>query len=192
MIERHEQRIEALRLSGEPLEDTEYAECAFSACEFSDVVMHNIKFVNCTFDDCVLRTVSFRECSMLRVELRNCALVGLDWSAVRRHGARLAPLAAMRACTVKYNTFIDMGITKMDFTGSALLDCYFQDCDLRQATLRECDLQNTVFQHCDLSRADFRDARNYAVNVMNNKVAKARFSLPDAIGLLSGFDVVVE
>ena len=191
-MEEQDKLIEALQLVDGVLEDTEYRECTFRGCSFATVVMRNVKFVNCIFADCVLKSVTFRACSMLNSTFRNCALVGLDWSSVRRHGARLPLLTAMRSCTIKYNTFIDVSLARMDFAESTLHDCYFQDCSLKQALFRGGDLQNTVFQNCDLSKADFREARNYSINVQNNKVAKARFSLPEAVGLLAGFDIVIE
>lgn len=184
--------VEEVHCEGGMLEDSEYNEREFRRCVFSNATLRNVRFSNCAFEDCVLRNVSFRECSMLNGEFRRCALLGLDWSVVRRHGARLPLLAGMTACTVKYNTFIDIGMARMDFTSSTLHDCYFQDCDLRRALFRGCDLRKTVFQNCNLSRADFRDARDYGINVMNNTVTKALFSQPDVIGLLSGFDIVVE
>ena len=98
----------------------------------------------------------------------------------------------MRSCAVKYNTFMTMKMAKMDFSDSALHDCYFQECDLKQADFRNCDLENTQFQTCTLSKADFRGARNYRINVMNNTMTTAKFSLPDAIGLLAGFDIAIE
>lgn len=185
-------RIENLHVEDGGVEEAEYVECVFVKCVFANAVLRNVKFANCRFEDCVLRNASFKACSLLNGVFHNCALIGLDWSPVRRHGARLALLGKMTSCTVKYNTFVDVGLSKADFAGSILHDCYFQDCALGQASFRECDLRNTVFHHCDLSRADFRDARNYGINVMNNKISKARFSLPDAIGLLAGFDVVIE
>lgn len=191
-MDRNNERIEALRHEGGSLADEEYSECAFHRCDFSGLAMRNVKFINCVFEDCALRNITFQECSLLNGTFRRCSLVGLDWSTVRRHGARLPLLVEVRECSVKYNTFIDLGLAKAVFAGSALHECYFQDCALKQADFRNCDLLKTTFLNCDLSKADFRDARNYGINVLSNRVAKAKFSQPDVVGLLGGFDIIIE
>lgn len=191
-MEHHNQRIEGMQCEDGVIEDAEYSECALRKCVFSNTALHNVKFINCVFEDCSLRNVTFRASSMLSAVFQDCSLMGLDWSTVRRHGARLSLMTKMRSCSVKYNTFIDMNMAKMDFHGSVLHDCYFQECVLKQADFRDCDLRNTIFLNCDLGKADFREARNYGINVMTNKVAKAKFSQPDVVGLLSGFDIIIE
>ncbi len=191
-MEEQSRRMENMQYEETVLEDAQYFECVFVKCAFSRVAMRNVTFSNCVFEDCALRNVTFRECSMLNSVFQRCALMGLDWSVLRRHGTRLSLLRGMRSCSIKYNTFMDMKMAKMDFSDSILHDCYFQECDLKQTDFRRCDLQNTVFQACSLSKADFRDARNYRINVMNNAITRAKFSHPDVVGLLSGFDIVIE
>ncbi|MDR1744344.1 MAG: pentapeptide repeat-containing protein [Planctomycetota bacterium] len=184
--------MEILHYEERALENTEYSGCTFVKCVFANMTMRNVTFSNCVFEECSLRNVTFRECSMVNGAFLKCVLMGLDWSVMRRHGTRLSVLWKMPSCAVRYNTFVNMKMGKMDFSGSSLHDCYFQECECKQADFRACDLENTVFQNCNLSKADFRDARNYRINVLNNTVAKAKFSQPDVMGLLCGFDIVIE
>lgn len=184
--------IEAFQCEDGIIENTEYSECEFSKCVFANVTLRNAVFSNCVFTDSILRNVTFCESSMLNGTFECCALMGLDWSVLRRHDARLPLLTAIRSCALKYNTFMGMKMDKMDFSDSTLYDCFFQECGLKQTDFRRCDLENTVFQNCNVAKADFRDARKYRINVMNNIITKAKFSLPDAIGLLDGFDIVIE
>jgi uncharacterized protein YjbI with pentapeptide repeats len=57
---------------------------------------------------------------------------------------------------------------------------------------RQVDFLNTTFQDCDLSKSDFREAKNYRINTESNRVAKARFSLPEVVGLLDNLNVIIE
>lgn len=186
------QVVEELRLEDGTLSDMTYSECTLRKWSLAKVVMRNVAFVNCTFDACSFRNVAFRGCSMLNGVFRDCTLLGLDWSEMRRHGARLSMIAAMRRCGIRYNTFINVKMARIDFEESILHDCFFQECALKLAVFKGTDFRDTIFQNCDLSGADFRDAHGYAIDIRNNVVTKARFSQPDVIGLLCGMDIFIE
>jgi fluoroquinolone resistance protein len=47
------------------------------------------------------------------------------------------------------------------------------------------NLEGRVFASCTL-------AVRYNIDPQTNKIKKAKFSLPEAIGLLRGFDVIIE
>ena len=68
----------------------------------------------------------------------------------------------------------------------------FSECNLAQADFSNTDLAAAIFQNTDLSQASFVNARNYIIDVRSNKVKKAKFSMPEALGLLYGLDVVIE
>ncbi|MBS0627616.1 MAG: pentapeptide repeat-containing protein, partial [Verrucomicrobia bacterium] len=62
---------------------------------------------------------------------------------------------------------------------------------LIEVDFKDTDLLGTIFHNSDLSKADFSGSENYEIDVRLNKVKKARFSLPEALGLLRGFDIEV-
>jgi uncharacterized protein YjbI with pentapeptide repeats len=71
---------------------------------------------------------------------------------------------------------------EVDFSGATLEGAAFVDSDLSGAR----------FVRTRLSGADFRSARNYRIDPTANRLAGARFSLPEAISLLGAFDIVLE
>jgi uncharacterized protein YjbI with pentapeptide repeats len=77
------------------------------------------------------------------------------------------------------------------FPGCKLKECYFNDTCLIEADFRETDLLGTLFHNSDLSKADFSGSKNYQIDVRTNKVKKAKFSFPEAIGLLQGFEIEI-
>jgi uncharacterized protein YjbI with pentapeptide repeats len=54
------------------------------------------------------------------------------------------------------------------------------------------EFDNCTFAECNLSGADLRTAIGYAVNPIDNRVVRARFSELNLAGLVGAFGVVVE
>lgn len=77
------------------------------------------------------------------------------------------------------------------FSGSKIKECQFTNTLLNGADFCDVDLSGSIFHHCDLSKADFSTATNYDIDPLTNKIKKAQFSLPEAAGLLRGFDILL-
>jgi len=164
----HEKRArktyQASDLAGTDLEDVTFETCQFIAPELT-----NTRFSNVTFEGCKLVGADFRKCRAFpSVDLRftDCVLDGCNFS--------------------------DLILKNQSFVGCELRRCTFVHTNLTGADFSHSDLTETLFHDCDLSRADFSRARNYAINPMGNKIAKAKFSLPEAVSLLRGFDIEIK
>ena len=75
-----------------------------------------------------------------------------------------------------------------------LEECKAHDVDFREAELTEAnfshsDLSNSLFGHTDLSDANFEEAVNYSIDILNNRLKGARFTRAEALGLLEGLDI---
>lgn len=77
----------------------------------------------------------------------------------------------------------------VSFQGSRLKENYFTNTLLNGADFSHVDLSGTIFHNCDLSKADFSTASKYEIDPQSNKIKKAKFSLPEVIGLLSSFEI---
>jgi uncharacterized protein YjbI with pentapeptide repeats len=53
------------------------------------------------------------------------------------------------------------------------------------------ELLGTVFHNCDLCSADFSSSTQYDIDPRTNKITKAKFSFPEAAGLLRAFDITL-
>ncbi len=62
---------------------------------------------------------------------------------------------------------------------------------MKKADFDGSDLQHATFRGTDLSEADLSTAKNYEIDPLHNTLKKAKFSLPDAVGLLSGLGIVL-
>jgi len=92
---------------------------------------------------------------------------------------------------MQYCNFSDLNMKNSSFIGSKLKDSHFTNTELNGANFSDVDLSGTIFHNCDLSKADFSEASGYDIDPRVNKVKKAKFSLPEAVRLLRGFDVTI-
>lgn len=68
----------------------------------------------------------------------------------------------------------------------------FTETDLSMGVFHECDLLDSVFAQSILEKTDFRTAKNYAFDPELNKLKKAKFSIPEVIGLLGKYEIEIE
>ena len=124
------------RFEGETFEGLVRRDCVLEGCAFYDCVflrctLENVRLVGCTFSGCTFNGCRVSELQTLHstvslAVLENCALVGVDWSRLLPAGMFAEPIAAMRACRLKYNSFFKMAFRGFDFTGSDLIGCNLQ------------------------------------------------------------------
>ena len=149
----------------------------FADCEWTDCT-----FVRCTFENCQLREAVFD----------NCDLLGVNWGDLVPSGRFAAPIAALRGCRLKYNTFTAMELDRFCFDESAITSSLFAECRLAGSDLSGCQLDETEFFKCDLRRADLRRAVGYRVDIMSCQLKGARFTHPQVLSLLEALEIEVE
>ncbi len=93
--------------------------------------------------------------------------------------------------TLNYSTFIGIGLRGIKIKKCVAKDVDFADADLTGADFRETDLTDSRFLHSNLTGADFRNARGYAISPTLNTLKKTQFSLPEAMALLYGLDIIL-
>jgi len=52
-------------------------------------------------------------------------------------------------------------------------------------------LARATFAHTNLEYADFTTSYNYSINPETNRIHKAKFSMPEVLGLLSHYDIQI-
>ena len=154
--------IEKVDFSIEELE-TNYYECTFDKCNFSDKPIGRVIFEKCTFKECNLSLVKTSNTSWLDVLFTDCKMTGINFSLSNRFGLSVE----FHNCLLSYALFTEMKLKGTRFIG--------------------CDLQNTDFMETDLSTT----ARNYALNPAANRLKKAKFSRYGLEGLLTGLGIEV-
>jgi uncharacterized protein YjbI with pentapeptide repeats len=132
---------------------------------------------------------------MLSCDFADCALSGVDWSALldeRKRGMGFLPFDSLNGCSLRHCVFFGLDLKSFNFSRTDLSGSVFDGCRLEGASFQECRLGGTSFAQNDLSGADFRGAEEYFFSLESNRVKGARFSLPEAVNLLSALGVVIE
>ena len=187
-----DQKFENLSYRNEILENIEYDDCVFEKCQFTEVNMVGCIFNHCEFRNCEFRLIKFDHCRMQNASFKDCLLMGINWDELQSGATKSFPAETFTHCVLKYNNFIKSFLTKFDFSTCTIMDCFFMECTLIKANFKNVVFKETSFSDCNLSESDFRGAEGYIIDIMNNIIKKAKFSLPEAIALLDALDITLE
>lgn len=179
-----------LEARGERFEALRFDECVFDRCDFKETRWRDCRFRGCQFRHCDLGLADLAGSALAEVVFEECHLVGVVWTQLALPVGR-ALRADFFRCTLDDASFDDCDLDNRRLYRCALREASFRNTRLRGADLRGAELAGAIFHNTDLREADLREARDYAIDPTRNRVARARFQLPEALGLLSGLDVEV-
>lgn len=181
--------------AGEGLSSRLFEDCLFTGCRLEGALVENCQFSGCRFEGCKITAPKFRATQMLSCDFADCALSGVDWSALldeRKREMGFLPFDSLSGCSLRHCVFFGLDLKSFNFSRTDLSGSVFDGCRLEGASFQECRLGGTSFAQNDLSSADFRGAEEYFFSLESNRVKGARFSLPEAVNLLSALGVVIE
>lgn len=189
-IPRHieNQEYHSENFSKKPLEGQQFSNCTFNNCNFTESLFSGTKFCSCRFNECNFSMVRLEGTRFQDVVFNGCKMVGVEFFKCEKSFF----IVHFKNSLLHYCNFADLNLKGTVFLGSKLKECYFTNCCLIDANFAETDLSGTNFHNSDLSKADFSTATNYDIDPISNKIKKAKFSFPEAIGLLRGFDIRFE
>jgi uncharacterized protein YjbI with pentapeptide repeats len=170
-----------------PLDDGEFEDCTFGKLALNDRKLSRCRFFDCTFRDCDFTLSRFVDCAFVRSKFERCRLTGINWSEVEK-----LERVSFNGSQLNDTTFIGVKMDACDFSQCIARRASFRDIALKGVLFRGADLEGTEFVNADLRQADFRDATGYVISPRENRLEKARFSLPEATRLLYGLGIVLD
>lgn len=173
--------------SKQSLEHKVFISCSFDACDFTESILRNAKFCSCTFVNCNLSLMKLEGCRFQDIQFKECKIVGAEFYKCESAFFSMN----FKNCSIQYCNFSDLNMKNTSFANSSLKESYFTHTCLTGADFNGVNLQGTIFHNCDLCKADFSTATEYDIDPQTNKIKKAKFSLPEAVGLLRGFDITL-
>jgi fluoroquinolone resistance protein len=178
------------RITAEDLEPgcTLYEECGFAHCSFGNADFTGITFRNCTFESCDLSLARLRDTSFQEALFMRCKLLGLQFSDCRK----LMLSVRFGECMLKLSSFNGLDLRNTTFEGCDLQEADFTGADLSGAVFGNSDLLRATFYRTNLESADFRTAFNYSIHPEENRLRKAKFTMPGVTGLLDSYGIDVE
>jgi fluoroquinolone resistance protein len=185
----HEDKIfEGVDFSEKKSPKREFADCTFINCNFSKADLSNDDFMDCHFKGCNLSLAKMENAGIKNIQFTDCKLTGIDFSRCNNFNFS----ASFENCPLDYSSFFQKKMKKTLFADCSLKETDFTETDLSMAVFKNCDLMNASFVNAILEKADFRTARNYALDPELNKIKKAKFSFPGVAGLLVKYNIDIE
>jgi uncharacterized protein YjbI with pentapeptide repeats len=92
---------------------------------------------------------------------------------------------------ISHSSFYSLELQELVIEACIAHDVDFREADLRRANFKLTDFEKSQFVRTKLYAADFTEAHSYSIDPTQNDIRKAKFSLPDAIHLLDGFDIQI-
>jgi len=191
-LEYIDQIFQSLQKVEEAFAEMVFTGCVFVRCGFLQCTFRRCEFSNCTFKDCNLSVVQVPDTNMNGVVFENTKAIGVDWTKAGKDGSKLSLDIALRQCVIDYSNFSGLMLKEMVIEKCIAHEVDFSETDLSGGLLTGTDFQGSTFLHTNLTGANLKGAVNYAIDPTANLVKGARFSLPEAVSLLRGFDVIVD
>ncbi|MDQ2787279.1 MAG: pentapeptide repeat-containing protein [Chloroflexota bacterium] len=183
----------ALATPAQTFTGIDFAACVFDRCVFTESAFSHCSFTDCRFTGCDLSLARVPGSRFTDTRFDASKLLGVDWTkAGDAVISKLFLSVHFDDCLLNYATFFGLALRRSRFTDCIAREVDFRDADLTEAVCTTTDFTGSKFHHTNLTKADFRRATGYAINPATNTVTRARFSLPEAVSLLSGFDIVIE
>jgi fluoroquinolone resistance protein len=180
--------LEGIDYSEKKPELREFDDYTFVNCNFSKSDLRGVVFLDCRFRNCNLSLAHAEDAGIKNVAFTDCKLMGFDFSKC----SDFLFSVSFENCQLDYGSFYKKKLKKVNFSKCSVKNVDFTEADLSQGTFDQCDLQDAVFIQSILEKTDFRTARNYAFDPESNRMKKAMFSLPDVVGLLAKYNIVIE
>ena len=170
------------------LTESEYEDCVFNNCIFSEVDLSGINFKECSFQNCDFSLAKVNNTGFNDAKFINCKMLGLHFDKVN-----VFLLAVdFENCFLSMSSFYKLDLTKTRFKDCNLQEVDFSDADLTSSLFDNCDLQGAKFNHTNLEKVDFRTSFYYSINPETNRLKKAKFSINGIIGLLDKYGIIVD
>ena len=187
----YEQNFSGLSYSSTIIEDKLFEGCRFINSNFSESQFIRCKFVDCEFNNCNLSAVQFKASLFNDIIFFESKVTGVNWTMLNWPQIRLSTPFQFYNSIISHSSFYGLELQELVVETCIAHDVDFREADLRRANFKLTDLENSQFVHTKLYAADFTDAHSYSIDPTQNDIRKSKFSLPDAIHLLDGFDIQI-
>lgn len=171
-----------------PLKQGVYENCNFIGCDFSEYNLSHFKFIDCEFNACNLSLVKLHNTALQSVKFTDCKLLGLLFDACNDFGFSVS----FDSCQLTHSSFYKVILKNTIFKDSQLTEVDFSSSDLSNARFENCNLSLAIFNETILFKTDFRTANKYSIDPERNRVKKAKFSIPNVVGLLDKYDIEID
>jgi fluoroquinolone resistance protein len=186
-----DQVFKDVRLERVQLVSSEFYDCTFVRCSLVESVLRDCRLASCTFQACDLGLLRVPNSTFSDTRFEDSRIIGVNWTRATWPAARLHRPIGFFKCAISHSTFIGLSLRQIQIRDCVAVDVDFREADLSQADLTGTDLSESLFSNTNLTEADLSRAHNYHIDPTHNTLKGAKFSLPEAISLLYGLDIIL-
>jgi fluoroquinolone resistance protein len=168
---------------------TEFEECEFNDCDFSSAAFTRCNFLNCSFNRCNLSLINVLHSRFFEVDFTDCKLVGVDWTVAQWPSFNLCSALKFNRCILNDSSFFGLSLNELKLDECKLHEVDFREGDFSHSIMTYCDFTNSLFMRTNLHHVDFTESNNFAIDIMENRISKAKFSRHEAVYLLNSLDI---
>ena len=125
-------------------------------------------------------------------QFENSKVLGIDWTRGAWPEMQVKGPLVFKECVLTHSTFIGLDMKEAQYLACVARNVDFREANLAKADFSDTDLSGSYFINTDLSEVDFRSAYNYQIDPAQNKISKAKFTLPEAMSLLYNLDIILD
>ncbi len=183
------QNFTHINLSEKEIAAKEFDNCSFTGCNFTSTAFLNCKFYECKFINCNLSMLTVKGCSFFDIVFEETKAIGINWTQAAWSRIKLSSPFRFYKCILNDSSFYGLCLKEIVLVECKAEGVDFRETDCTEADFSYTDFSNSIFSKTDLTRANFSEAINYNIDIFNNKIKQAKFSLPEATSLLNHLDI---
>jgi fluoroquinolone resistance protein len=168
---------------------SEFEDCEFNDCDFSSATFDRCKFINCSFSRCNLSLIKIPHTRFFEVNFSDCKLIGIDWTRAYWPSYNIDSELKFSRCILNDCSFFGLVLNELKLDECKLHDVDFREGDFSNSSMIYSDFTNSLFVRSNLHNVDFTESSNFTLDVLENRVSKAKFSRFEALSLLEGLDI---
>ncbi len=157
-----------------------FENCLFQSCHFNEMSLAKAGFFSCKFINSEIVLTKIEQTTLNTVMFIDSKIMGLSFADCNKFGF----LLQFENCLIDNTVYYLNNFKKGKFINCHVRNTDFTECDMRETDFSNTKFEKTTFKKCNLGKADFRTASNYGIDPFDNKIKKAKFSLPEAQSFL--------
>ena len=175
----------------ENIESKRFLDCEFVKCSFAEIEIAQCQFTDCVFIECNLSLAKVTDSSFLNVAFDQSKVIGVNWAKAKWPQFKLESPLSFYHSNISDSSFFELSLSYLVLESCQARDVDFRSADLSNSSLTYCDFQGSHFVNSNLTSADFTGSENYNIDVFENTIKNAKFSLPEALSLLDHLGIKI-
>lgn len=184
-----EQSFDKQILTSLEVVNAKFEDCEFNDCDFSEALFSRCNFLNCTFNRCNLSLIKIPYTRLFEINFNECKLVGIDWTRASWPSFNLSAELKFNRSILNDSSFFGLVLNELQLDECKLHDIDFREADFSNSMMTYCDFSHSLFMRTNLHNVDFTESTNFNIDVLENKISKAKFSRYEALSLLQSLEI---